>query len=165
MENEWVRRYCLCLSAIFIAYFQSSVLFSLDDPITEGQSSDIPTRDHGAIIESKIERASWNLTNRQYPNIIQVIRTRFMQNQGNLSALGMARLNLFQIVTLPSLLQQSNPDFIWVIRTDPELHTAIRTSLIESVSKHENIFVVASNSNPEGFKGPNGIVGLSNEST
>ena len=85
-------------------------------------------------------------------NVVHVIQTRFMQFQPNLLELGRARLRLFQAVTLPSVTQQSNQDYLWIIRTDPQLAPELRDELIASVAAFENIILVGSNDNPEGFK-------------
>jgi hypothetical protein len=96
-------------------------------------------------------------------NIVHIVHTRFMQYQPNLLELGMARLQLFQAFTLPSLFQQRGSDtkteFLWMIRTDPQLHPTLRAGLLASIENmtqseqkvHAHVLVLLSNDNPEGF--------------
>jgi hypothetical protein len=85
-------------------------------------------------------------------NVVHVIQTRFMQNQPLLVALGQARLRLFTAVTVPSMRFQTQQQFLWIIRTDPQLHPSILVPLIETISLLPNAILVASNRNPEGFR-------------
>ncbi len=83
--------------------------------------------------------------------IVHIVNTRFMQNQPNLTTLGRARFHLFQTFCLPSMVQQTNQNFYWIIKIDPELDTHIQRALIGLVEEHsaihKNIYVVASNRN------------------
>ena len=80
--------------------------------------------------------------------LIHIVQSRFMQEQGPLETLGMARLKLFQVFCLPSMIQQSSQDFFWIIKTDPKFtKTAVFDSLVRLVRPHDNIYVVASNKN------------------
>lgn len=83
---------------------------------------------------------------------VQVIQTRFMQNQPNLVALGEARLKIFESFCLPSILVQSSQKFLWLIRTDPDLNQTLRDPLIAMLQPYPNILLVGSNANPEGFR-------------
>ena len=93
-------------------------------------------------------------------DIVHVIQTRFMQLQPHLLHLGRARLRLFQSITLPSIVHQSNQNFLWIIRTDPQLAVELKQQLIEAVSPYKNIILVGSNQNPEGFRTPDCIADL-----
>ena len=80
--------------------------------------------------------------------LVHIIQSRFMQEQGPLEILGMARLKLFLTFCLPSMVQQSSQNFVWIIKTDPQFtKTSIFDALIRSVRLHDNIYVVASNAN------------------
>jgi hypothetical protein len=80
--------------------------------------------------------------------LIHIVQSRFMQEQGPLEILGMARLKLFSAFCLPSMIQQSSQDFFWIIKTDPQFtKTAVFDMLVQSVRSHDNIYVVASNAN------------------
>ncbi|KAL7576867.1 hypothetical protein ACA910_013878 [Epithemia clementina (nom. ined.)] len=68
---------------------------------------------------------------KQYDTVVHVLHTRFMQHQKDLKHLARARLQLFQTVTLPSVLQQTNPHFLWVIWLDPYLHEQVRLELLQ----------------------------------
>lgn len=67
-------------------------------------------------------------------------------------SLGMARLLIFEHFCLPSMIAQSSQQFIWIIRTDPQLHPTIRDRLLTLLRDHPNFLVVPSNNNPEGFR-------------
>jgi hypothetical protein len=86
-------------------------------------------------------------------SIVHVIQTRFMQMQPGLAALAQARLLLLQSFTLPSLRQQTNQRFLWIVRTDPDLHAATLEQLKQLIATMPNAVLVASNQNPEGFRG------------
>ncbi len=88
------------------------------------------------------------------PSIIHILNTRFMQNQPNLTTLATARLHLFQTFCLPSILNQSNQNYIWIIKIDPLLNEHILNMLLDLVKnvnngngENENVFVVKSNVN------------------
>lgn len=83
---------------------------------------------------------------------VQVIQTRFMQLQPNLLALGEARLRIFETFCLPSILIQSSKKFLWLIRTDPDLHPTLKKPLLAMVQSYPNIILIGSNENPEGFR-------------
>jgi len=85
-------------------------------------------------------------------SLVHVVQTRFMQYQPHLVALGRARLEEFTRVTLPSMLAQTTQDYVWIIRTDPDLDDAIRRPLLQAIQDHDHILLVGSNENPEGFR-------------
>jgi hypothetical protein len=70
------------------------------------------------------------------PRLIHILETRFMQNQPDLVELAKARLQLFAAICLPTVIKQSSwGEFIWVIRTDPELDEHIRKDLISLLER------------------------------
>jgi Putative rhamnosyl transferase len=75
-----------------------------------------------------------------------------MQQQPHLIDLGLARLKIFEHFCLPTIVQQTSQDFVWIIRTDPELDERLKQPLLELLRDYPNYFVVASNVNPEGFR-------------
>lgn len=81
------------------------------------------------------------------PAVIHIVKTRFMQEQGNLTALGESRLALFRVFCLPTMLQQSTQNFLWIIKTDPHLHPPLLRALVQAVQHRPNIYVVSSNVN------------------
>lgn len=81
------------------------------------------------------------------PPLIHIVHTRFMQHQGNLTILGHARLALFETFCLPTMLHQTNQNFLWIIKTDPNLHDDIRIAMIDSLKTHSNFFLVGSLTN------------------
>jgi Putative rhamnosyl transferase len=76
-----------------------------------------------------------------------------MRMQPGLAALANARLLLFQSFTFPSIQQQTNTRFLWIIRTDPDLNAQVKEKLKRLVATLPNAVLVASNQNPEGFRG------------
>jgi hypothetical protein len=75
-----------------------------------------------------------------------------MQEQPHLVDLGMGRLEIFKTFCLPTLVGQSSQDFVWIIRTDPMLNDTVKKPLVELLEPYPNFILVASNSNPEGFR-------------
>ena len=90
------------------------------------------------------------------PSVLSIpLQIRFMQFQPNLTALGLARLELFRFVTLPSMEHQSNQRFLWTIRTDPDLHDTVKQPLLELLgnsSLKDRIVLIADNYNPSSFR-------------
>ena len=88
-------------------------------------------------------------------NIIHIVKTRFMQEQGQFLALGAARLALFRTFCLPTMQQQTTQQFLWIIKTDPDLNGTLLLDLVklvqatenESYSSFNNTYIVASNTN------------------
>ena len=69
------------------------------------------------------------------PQILHILETRFMQNQPDLVQLAKARLQLFEAICLPTVVQQTAwGNFLWIIRTDPNIHVQIREELIEMLN-------------------------------
>lgn len=90
----------------------------------------------------------------QSTKLVHVVETRFMQQQSSLLELGLARLALFEAFCLPSMLAQTNPNFLWIIRADPSLHPSLVSKLQELLQGRQNFILLGSNSNPEGFGRP-----------
>eukprot|EP00980_Cylindrotheca_fusiformis_P015626 scaffold4481_cov121-Cylindrotheca_fusiformis.AAC.22 len=102
-------------------------------------------------------------------HMVHVIYSRFMQHQPDLIELGLARLKLFKTFCLPTMTHQTNQQFLWIIRTDPELHPILKKDLLNTVSGITNIAVVGSNeirkgSINGGFRGSNAISDITPES-
>ena len=81
------------------------------------------------------------------PPLIHIVHTRFMQEQSHLLALGRARLALFRTVCLPTMRQQSTTEFLWIVRTDPNLPVAFLAQLQQWLAPYPHMFLVASNIN------------------
>jgi hypothetical protein len=79
--------------------------------------------------------------------LIHIVNTRFMQEQGNLTALGRSRLALFKIFCLPTMKHQSSQQFLWIIKTDPGLDRLLLQELVTDLQDYPNFFLVASNVN------------------
>lgn len=96
--------------------------------------------------------------------VVHVIQTRFMQFQPHLLALGWARLRLFQAITFPSVTSQTTQEFLWIVRADPDLEGEVREELIQTLAPFQNIILVGSNDNAEGFRGPECIADITSSS-
>jgi hypothetical protein len=135
-----------------------------------------------------------NTTTTTTTRIIHVIQTRFMQNQPHLYHLGKARLELLKSITIPSMQHQTVPSFVWIIRTDPNLDMRLKTQLLQALqplelhlpttsnddkhnpttmTQHELflqppqfpvVVLIASNENPEGFRGNGAIADITQQS-
>ncbi|KAL3763873.1 hypothetical protein ACHAW5_000419 [Stephanodiscus triporus] len=90
----------------------------------------------------------------QFSELVHVVQTRFMQHQSRLLELGLARLALFEAFCLPSMLSQTNGNFLWIIRSDPDLHPLIVDRLQRLLEGRPNFILIGSNNNPEGFGRP-----------
>ena len=81
------------------------------------------------------------------PQIFHILETRFMQNQPDLVQLAKARLQLFEAICLPTVVQQTAwGNFLWIIRTDPDLHMDIRRELVEILTKRGALTTTKENS-------------------
>jgi len=93
--------------------------------------------------------------------LIHVVNTRFMQEQGQLQHLSLARLHLFETFCLPTMIHQTiqpnTPNikqpainsykFIWIIKIDPTLDANVLQRLIQLLRPYPNFFLVGSNNN------------------
>ena len=95
-------------------------------------------------------------------NVVHVIQTRLFQFQPDFLTLGQARLEIFKAFTVPSLSHQTTSEFLWIIRTDPALHPSLKKGLLEAVSHLDNVIVLASNYNPEGFRSDDAMSNITN---
>ncbi|KAL3938354.1 MAG: hypothetical protein SGBAC_006720 [Bacillariaceae sp.] len=113
-----------------------------------------------------------NSTIKEWSNdrkIVHVIYSRFMQHQPNLLELGLARLQLFRTICLPTIKQQTNQQFLWIVRTDPELDPILKENLLEELQDLPNVVVVGSNeikkgSLDGGFRGEDAIDDITTDS-
>jgi hypothetical protein len=83
---------------------------------------------------------------------VHTVRTRFMQNQGNLTTLARARLELFKTFCLPTMKAQTTQQFLWIIRTDPNLDQSIIDEMVDLLKDHPNFYLVGCNTNGDTFK-------------
>jgi Putative rhamnosyl transferase len=124
---------------------------SYNGKVTELRASILTSNTNGDVTDTQQglpSQSEW--VNQE--NVVHVIQTRFMQNQPDLLILGQARLRLLTSVTVPSMRYQTVQQFLWIIRTDPQLHISILEPLITAISNIPNAILVASNRNPEGFR-------------
>ncbi|CAB9520108.1 expressed unknown protein [Seminavis robusta] len=112
----------------------------------------------GAMVEPGVMPAVRNLgsvTYHEEPSyrashgleVMQVVRTRFMQRQPNLVNLGKSRLELFKTFCLPTMLNQTLQDFAWLVYTDPKLDKRLLNELRDLLKDHPNFYLILSNDN------------------
>ncbi|KAG7347766.1 putative rhamnosyl transferase [Nitzschia inconspicua] len=91
-----------------------------------------------------------DIVEEQKDTIIQIIHSRFMQNQPSLLHLGEARLHLFRHFFLRSLEEQSSKNFCCIIRTDPDLDPQLKQQIV-NILQASNLthILVASNETPK----------------
>lgn len=121
--------------------------------------------ENATILMSRNETTN---SNDEWPlPFIHIINTRFMQHQADLLDLARARLVLFETFCFHSVVGQSivrklpleTPPFLWIIKTDPQLHQDILKELVALVEPYPFIYLVASNVNygiginPGGWRG------------
>jgi hypothetical protein len=71
-------------------------------------------------------------------------RNRFQQNQPHLVTLGRARLELFKAFCLPTMIRQTNQDFLWLIQTDPDLDKELMDEMKSLLAPHPNFYLIKS---------------------
>jgi hypothetical protein len=134
---------------------------AIPDEEEEGDPNDGPVDDDETT--SSIDGVSTTGNHSDPPRLIHVVETRFMQNQPKLIELARARLRLFETICLPTIIHQTVwGDFLWIIRTDPDLDVEIREGLVrildesgaltkekdEGTGKEETLtYVIGSNDN------------------
>lgn len=93
-------------------------------------------------------------SNEEIPyRIFHILETRFMQHQPNLVQLAKARLQLFKAICLPTVVKQTAwGNFIWIIRTDPDLHVDIRRELVEMLNESGALSSAINDKNGSGDK-------------
>jgi hypothetical protein len=84
--------------------------------------------------------------------VVHIVTTRFMQFQPTLIELGFARLALFRSFCLPTMVQQSKQNFIWIIQTDPKLDKRLLEEMISLLRPYPHFILLASNNNSHNFR-------------
>ena len=70
------------------------------------------------------------------------ISARFMQGQPNLHALGGSWIELFKTFCLPTMLNQTTNDFLWIILMDPNLDNVFLKEMKKLVAPYPHFFLV-----------------------
>ena len=107
---------------------------------------------HSSTLTQK-DRDDWDESSQKSKSnngVLHVVFTRFMQDQPKLIHLARARLLLFEKICLPTMIQQSTQQFIWIIQTDPKLDNDIRHSLKQLLKPYPNYFLIGSNTQIQG---------------
>jgi len=124
-----------------------------DSKLKTGTDKEDPTKSTSLAKSSSSSPHYVNVTQSSLnPSVVHIIQTSFMQRQPNLVNLAAARLELFRVFCLPSMVYQTSKNFIWIIRTDPDLDSNIRDRLIEMIKPYPKFFLLSSNENPFGFR-------------
>ena len=82
------------------------------------------------------DEAKWDLP------FVHILNTRFMQSQGSLRNLALARPELFRACFLSTVSRQSNQDFLWIKKTYPNLDSGVRKEMVEILAPYPNYFLV-----------------------
>jgi len=67
---------------------------------------------------------------------------RFMQGQPDLLALGASRMELFKTFCLPTMVNQTTTNFLWIILVDPHLHPKLMDGLKELIAPYPHFFII-----------------------
>mmetsp|Transcript_27363 Transcript_27363/g.75440 ORF Transcript_27363/g.75440 Transcript_27363/m.75440 type:complete len:1063 (+) Transcript_27363:49-3237(+) len=86
--------------------------------------------------------------------LVHVVQTRFMERQAHLHDLAQARLKLFETFTLPSMMQQTTKQFLWIIWTDTSLNGAELERMIQLVARVPNAVLMTRDSTAATAAGP-----------
>ena len=78
------------------------------------------------------EEAEWDLP------FVHILNTRFMQSQGSLRIMALACLELFRAFCLSTVSRQSSQDFLWIIKTNPNLDSGVRKEMVEILAPYPN---------------------------
>ena len=106
---------------------------------------------HTSISASSTSQSSFHLYDHSHGlwqneyNVVHVVHTRFMQHQASLQHLAAGRLQLFHTFTLPSMMQQTTKQFLWIIWIDPQLDGPVLDRLLSLVARVPNALLVAAN--------------------
>lgn len=145
-----------CILYATTAFALVSFVVSLLLAISLDKAYDFSIRNARLPYFTSTELQSAFAVNVEWPHeFIHIVNTRFQQEQGNLLALGRARLLLFQTFCLQSIIGQTIltkkayqiPPFLWIIKVDPNLVPDLLKELISIVQPYNFIYVVASNNN------------------
>lgn len=79
--------------------------------------------------------------------MIHIVKTRFMQYQANLTALGWGRFHLFKEFCMPSIVKQTTKNFLWLVYTDPDLDSDLLNAMIKLLEPYPNFYLIKSLSN------------------
>ena len=110
--------------------------------------------DPGAASEQALSTTNAPLPTRDASNlpwatlpvpITHVIKSRFMQHQPHLKALGWARFYLLRYICFPTMVAQTSQNFYWIMATDPELDADILQATIELLQPYPNFYLVQDN--------------------
>jgi hypothetical protein len=96
----------------------------------------------GAIV-NKVNFTTLDETDR---DMLHVVTSRFMQLQPNLTALGEARLRLFETFCLPSMSMQQVTNFVWFVMTDPDLEPKLLQQMNDLLEPYPHFYLVLMNS-------------------
>ena len=122
---------------------------TVGEPSTTRDSSQPQEGDEEAVTSSSSSSSfSSSLWTNDY-NVVHVVNTRFMQHQADLIHLGQARLDLMATFTVPSLLRQSNQQYLWIIWTDIKLQDPVKTALLDLVGLLPHVLVLGAEQGPE----------------
>jgi hypothetical protein len=137
-----MRHFFLVISVLLLASL-FSILPSLELDQRTRDFTNVPSID---------DRKALQATAFVFGPVVHIVVTRFMQHQPTLVELGSARLALFRAFCLPTMIQQSNQNFLWVIQTDPHLDSTLMQEMVSLLQPHSHFFLLLSNDNGQNFR-------------
>jgi hypothetical protein len=124
----------LSVSYLVTCFRPSPDLFGASPMVLEQQQHGVPSAE------------SYQAASTSSENVLQVVNTRFQQNQPHFKTLGKARLELFKAFCLPSMIRQSNQDFLWLIQTDPDLDVELMNEMKQLLAPYPHFYLIHSKS-------------------
>uniref|UniRef100_A0A7S4QDQ1 Uncharacterized protein n=1 Tax=Ditylum brightwellii TaxID=49249 RepID=A0A7S4QDQ1_9STRA len=79
--------------------------------------------------------------------VTHILHTRFMQFQSHLPHLSTSRYLLFKTVCFSTVSAQTTSNFLWIIRTDPNLDDVVKQQMVDLLKPYPNFYLVGSNQN------------------
>ena len=154
MSFIWIRG-CLKITTLSSLLFHNQMDMDVTNSNSDGHNIIRSINNKEKQTQRQEQQPTIKNNNDSQPEIIHIVYTRFMQHQPTLKTLAQARLHLFQTFCLPSIIHQTNQNFIWIIKIDPLLDESIKRMLLSMIQEHSsnnndkgNIFVILSNVNP-----------------
>eukprot|EP00522_Entomoneis_paludosa_P011427 CAMPEP_0172450414 /NCGR_PEP_ID=MMETSP1065-20121228/8755_1 /TAXON_ID=265537 /ORGANISM="Amphiprora paludosa, Strain CCMP125" /LENGTH=1261 /DNA_ID=CAMNT_0013202195 /DNA_START=111 /DNA_END=3896 /DNA_ORIENTATION=+ len=156
MRTKWIPLYLGMVLFCLTVFRQVPVLFEYGNQAAGGTHHDLVHiltnplasfhhRPDKVSILGKSDSTTEGWWQNEY-NLVHVVETQFMEHQAHLQDLGQARLKLFKTFTLPSMIQQTSKQYLWIIWTDPNLNGPVLDSIIQIVSRIPNAVLMARDS-------------------
>ena len=128
------RRYIICMMVLFALFCGCGYLIKC-----------MPSEPR-MILGRRQAQEIYAVNSTDWP-LVQIVHTRFMQEQSHLHALANARLTLFETFCFPTMAHQSSQRFLWIFQADPNLDVVLLDRLQTLFQPYPNFYLVLSNKN------------------